>query len=168
MARPRSLPCLRTLLLLLALAGGAPLASAAAESGLPVPRWVSIRASEVNLRTGPGTSYPVEWVYHRRRMPVEVVGEFESWRKIRDWQGTIGWVHQSMLDGSRMALVVGGQQMLRREPEEAAAPVALLQEGVIGELAGCDGAWCRLEAGGYEGWLKRDQLWGAYPDEEWR
>src|SRR5690606_9676524 len=91
-----TLSCLRTLLLMLALAGAVlPAATAASESGLPVPRWVSIRASEVNLRTGPGTSYPVDWVYHRRRLPVEVIGEFESWRKIRDWQGTVGWVHQS-------------------------------------------------------------------------
>lgn len=140
----------------------------AGETGLSVPRWVSIRASEVNLRTGPGISYPVEWVYHRRRMPVEVLAEFESWRKIRDWEGTVGWVHQSMLDGRRTALVTGGPRLLRREPRDDAPVVAKLQEGVIGRLEACEIQWCEIEAGGYSGWLKRGQFWGVYPDEVWR
>jgi SH3-like domain-containing protein len=141
---------------------------AAGESGLSIPRWVSIRAGEVNLRTGPGTSYPVSWVYHRRRMPVEVLGEFESWRKIRDWEGTIGWVHQSMLDGRRTALVTGGERTLRHEPSESAPVVAKLQEGVIGRLVACAADWCEIQAGDYDGWLKRGQFWGVYPDEVWR
>jgi SH3-like domain-containing protein len=135
------------------------------ETKLPLPRFVSLRSNEVNLRTGPGTIYPVEWVFVRRGLPVEVVAEFDVWRKIRDWQGTIGWVHQSMLDGKRTARITGGERMLHGEPTESAADVARLAPGVIGRLLECEGAWCRIEAQGYRGWLKRDEFWGTYPDE---
>ena len=106
----------RSLAVLLALAA-APLPAAAqsavgTETQLPLPRFVSLRSNEINLRTGPGSNYPIVWIYQRRGMPVEVVAEFESWRKIRDWQGTVGWVHQSMLDGRRGALVIGGERIL--------------------------------------------------------
>jgi SH3-like domain-containing protein len=172
MSGPRTAPSLplRLLALIVMLAAAAVPSRGgnAGESGLSIPRWVSIRAGEVNLRTGPGTSYPVEWVYHRKRMPVEILGEFESWRKIRDWEGTIGWVHQTMLDGRRMALIVGGQRTLRRQPTEDAPVVAKLDDGVIGRLVACAADWCEVEAGGYDGWLKRGQFWGVYPDEVWR
>ncbi len=152
----------------LALAVGALLAlaaPAAADSGLPVPRFVSLRSGEINLRTGPGTGYPVDWVYTRRGMPVEVIAEFETWRRIRDWQGTLGWVHQSMLDGRRTALVVGEVQTLRRRPAPDAPAVARVEPGVVGELLECEVRWCRIEVKGYRGWLLRDQFWGAYPAE---
>lgn len=139
--------------------------AALAETGLPVPRFVSLRSGEVNLRTGPGTTYPVEWVYVRRHMPVEVVAEFEAWRKIRDWQGTVGWVHQSMLDGRRRALITGAERVIRHEPRPDAAPVARLAPGVVANLEACEIAWCRVEASGYRGWLPRDGFWGAYPGE---
>ncbi len=138
---------------------------ALADSGLPVPRFVSMRSGEVNLRTGPGTDYPVEWVYQRRRMPVEVIAEFETWRKVRDWQGTIGWVHQSMLDGRRTALVTGKERVLRRTPADGAPAVARLAPGVIGELLACEPEWCRVDVKGYTGWLKREEFWGAYEGE---
>ncbi|HKH69397.1 MAG TPA: SH3 domain-containing protein, partial [Reyranella sp.] len=66
-------------------------------SGLPIPRFASLRSDEVNVRTGPGPRYPIDWVFKRKAMPVEIVAEFENWRKIRDWQGASGWVHQSLL-----------------------------------------------------------------------
>jgi len=134
-------------------------------TGLPLPRFVSLRASEVNLRTGPGIRYPIEWVYKRRDLPVEVVDEFESWRRIRDWEGTLGWVHQSMLRGRRTALILAQPRLLRAKPEEAAPAVAQLEVGVVGEIAGCGATWCRLTAGGFEGWLRRDEFFGVYPDE---
>ena len=76
------------------------------ESGLTLPRFVSLRASEVNMRTGPGTRYPIAWVYKQRNLPVEIVDEFDTWRRIRDWEGSEGWVHQSMLHGRRSIMVV--------------------------------------------------------------
>jgi SH3-like domain-containing protein len=136
------------------------------ETKLPIPRFVSLRSAEVNLRTGPGTNYPVDWVFVRRGLPVEVIAEFDVWRKIRDWQGTVGWVHQSMLDGKRAARVTGADRELRAEPAESATIVARLAPGVIGHLLECDAAWCRIDVEGYRGWLRRDEFWGTYPDEK--
>lgn len=134
-------------------------------TGLPLPRFVTLRADEVNLRTGPGTRYPIDWVYQRRGMPVEIIDEFDTWRRIRDWQGTEGWVHQSMVQGQRGFLVVGKRHTLRRRPEAEAPGVAQLDAGVIGVLQRCQGDWCEVSAGGFTGWLQRDAFYGLYPGE---
>lgn len=143
----------------------APEAERPGRSGLPLPRFVSLRASVVNLRTGPGVRYPIDWVYHRPDLPVEIIDEFEAWRRIRDWQGTVGWVHQSMLQGRRTLLLVGERRVLRRGPEADAAGLALLEPGVIAQLLSCDGNWCRVEVRGFEGWLDRGEVYGLYPEE---
>ncbi len=137
-------------------------------SGLPVPRFVSLRSDEVNLRAGPGDRYPVEWVYRRRDLPVEVIAEFNHWRKIRDPQGTEGWVHQSLLSGRRTVTITDQMRVLRAEPSADAPAVALLEPGVLAKLMRCPraGQFCRVEAGGHEGWLARADFWGVYP-EEW-
>ena len=98
-------------------------------------------------------------------MPVEVIEEFETWRRIRDWEGTDGWVHQSMLQGRRSVLVTGQERLLLRRPEGGSPAVARLQTGVVGELLGCSGRWCEVTAGGYDGWLPREAFYGTYPDE---
>ena len=135
-------------------------------TGLPLPRFVSLRASEVNLRSGPGTRYPIDWVYRRSGMPVEIIDEFDTWRRIRDWQGTEGWVHQSMVQGRRSVLITGQRRTLKRRPEAAAPGVAMLDAGVIAALERCRGAWCEVSAGGYSGWLPRNSFYGLYADEE--
>lgn len=142
-------------------------AQAAENSGLPLPRFVSLRSDEVNLRTGPGVRYPVDWIYNRRDLPVEVVAEFEAWRKIRDWQGTEGWVHQSMLSGRRMIVILGQTRKLRRESNDTSDAVAMIEAGVMGKLVQCprNSAFCRVEAGGVTGWLKREEFWGVYRGE---
>lgn len=145
-----------------------PKPDAVVRSGLPVPRFVSLRSGEVNIRTGPGVRYPVEWVFVRPGMPVEITAEFDTWRRIRDWEGTQGWVHQSMLSGRRAMVVTGAMRTLRQEPAATAAAVAQAEQGVIGRLLECRGAWCQVEAGGYRGWLERDEFWGVYPKEEVR
>jgi len=134
-------------------------------SGLPLPRFVSLRADEVNMRTGPGVQYPVEWVYVRKDLPVEVIAEFETWRKIRDWEGTQGWVHQSMLRGTRTVLLRDRLRVLRQDPEDGAPAVARLEPGVIGELDRCAGAWCRIEVEGLKGWIRRGEIYGIRPEE---
>ncbi len=131
----------------------------------PAPHFVSLRAPEVNLRTGPGIRYPIDWVYNRPGMPFEVIDAFETWRQIRDWQGTIGWVHQSMLTGQRRALVVGTERLLRRAPKETADSVALVEPGVITRLLSCAADWCEVEVQSLEGWLKKSEIYGVYPDE---
>jgi SH3-like domain-containing protein len=134
-------------------------------SGLALPRYVALRASKVNLRTGPGLRYPIDWVYQRSGLPVEIIDEFETWRRIRDWEGSIGWVHQNMLTGDRRALVVGKQRLLRREPEDRSVGLALLEPGVIGRLSSCAGGWCEITVKGIEGWLREDEIYGVAPDE---
>lgn len=135
-------------------------------TGLPLPRFVSLRAAEVNLRAGPGTRYPIDWVYRRSGMPVEIIDEFDTWRRIRDWQGTEGWIHQSMVQGRRSVLITGQLRTLRRKPEAEAPGVAQLEAGVVGTLEGCRGDWCEIAAGGYSGWLPRNTFYGLYPGEE--
>ncbi len=134
-------------------------------TGLPLPRFVTLRAAEVNMRTGPGIRYPIDWVYKRRGLPVEIVDEFETWRRIRDWQGTEGWVHQSMLQGRRGILITGKLRILRLEAEADSAGVAQVEAGVVGRLKRCRGDWCLVEFTGFEGWLRREEFYGLYPDE---
>lgn len=140
-------------------------ASPPGRTGLPLPRFVSLRSAEVNLRTGPGFRYPIEWVYRRSGQPVEIVDEYDTWRRIRDWEGTSGWVHQSMLQGRRTARVTAGEQVLRREPGMGAPAVARVAPGAIGGLGLCRDGWCRLDFSGFVGWLPRDSFYGVYPDE---
>jgi len=138
----------------------------AAEVNLPVPRFVSLRSDEVNVRTGPGIRYPIDWVFVRKTMPVEVLAEVDTWRKIRSLDGTEGWVHQSMLTGRRTAVVTGSEtRALHKRNDATTATVALLEPGVIANLLECRDAWCRLEVGGQKGWLPREQLWGVLPSE---
>lgn len=162
---PRRLAVLLTLFVLGLLAPGLPGAEAANDSGLPVPRFVSLRSGEVNLRTGPGTRYPIEWVLTKRSLPVEVVQEFDTWRKIRDHQGSEGWVQSSFLTGRRTLLITGATRKLRADRKDDAAIVAMAEPGVVGRLLECRETWCRAEIGGYKGWLKRSEFWGAYSDE---
>ncbi len=136
-------------------------------TGLPLPRCAALRSDDVNLRAGPGTRYPIEWVYKRRDLPVEIEREFEVWRLVKDPDGIRGWVHQATLTGRRSFMVQGADATLRAEPKDDAAPVALLKVGVIGRIRSCEAgsAWCRLQVGDYRGYLKRSQFWGALPGE---
>lgn len=134
-------------------------------SGLPIPRFASLRSDEVNVRTGPGTRYPVDWVFKRKGMPVEIVAEYENWRKIRDWQGASGWVHQSLLTGKRSFIVPAKVASLHRTPARSADVVAKLEPEVMGEIQSCSGEWCRVKVSGMSGWLERSDLWGVYRSE---
>jgi SH3-like domain-containing protein len=139
--------------------------SVIAQTGLPVPRFVTLRADEVNVRTGPGVRYPIEWVFTYRNMPVEIIAEFETWRKIRDWQGTIGWIHKSMLSGRRWVILRTGPQMLRRAARFDAPTIARVRKKVLGRLEKCQKGWCRVDFSGFTGWMLRKKLWGVYRDE---
>ena len=142
-------------------------AASQGSSGLPLPRFVSLRAGEVNMRTGPGVQYPVEWVYTRKELPVEIIAEFETWRKVRDWEGTQGWVHQSMLSGKRTVLITGDVRMLRTADDAKSTTRARIEPGVVARLLDCPkgNGWCRIEAAGLEGWLRHVDFWGAYKSE---
>ncbi|MGD9649668.1 MAG: SH3 domain-containing protein [Dongiaceae bacterium] len=135
-------------------------------SGLPIPRFVSLRTDKVNLRVGPSTDYPIEWVYQRRGVPLEVVAEYDTWRKVRDWEGSEGWVHQQVLSSRRTALIREEPKTLRRQPDEKSGVIAEIEPGAIARLLECRLDWCRLEAGDYRGWMKRADFWGVYNDEK--
>jgi SH3-like domain-containing protein len=154
------------LAVLLLVAGEAPLL-AAESSGLPLPRFVSLRAKEAKLRTGPGVQYPEDWVYLRKDIPLEIIAEHHTWRKVRDWQGTQGWMHQSLVSGKRTLMVTGAIRTVRSKPDSASRAVARAEAGVVGFLLGCPGGsgWCQVEIGGFKGWLRRVEFWGVYPDE---
>ncbi|MEO1193889.1 MAG: SH3 domain-containing protein [Pseudomonadota bacterium] len=139
-------------------------------SGLLLPRFVSLRSDEVNLRTGPGVRYPIDWVFQREGLPLEVIDEFENWRRVRDRTGTEGWVHRAMLSGNRTIVIEGERRSLLADPTESAATIAYLEPGFLAGLERCLDAWCSAVAVGpdgtrYRGWLLRDGLWGLYPDE---
>ncbi|HTR84080.1 MAG TPA: SH3 domain-containing protein [Reyranella sp.] len=134
-------------------------------SGLPIPRFASLKSDEVNVRTGPGARYPVDWVFKRKGMPVEIVAEFENWRKIRDWQGASGWVYQALLTGKRSFIIPSKPVSLHRTPTLSAEVVAKLEPEVTGEIRSCQGDWCRVTAQGVSGWLERTDFWGVYKAE---
>ena len=153
-------------------------AKAASAAGLPdpekpdgaaakVPRFVSLRSDDVNMRAGPGTRYRIDWVYKRRDLPVEIEREFDVWRWVRDPDGVQGWVHQATLMGRRDFIVQNADATLRREASDTASPVAILKSGVIGRIRACEAgsAWCEVQTGSYRGFLRRTQFWGVFPDE---
>jgi SH3-like domain-containing protein len=143
-------------------------------SGRPIPRFVSLKADRVNLRTGPGTQYPTQWVLRRAGQPLEVVKEFEGWREVRDAEGTTGWVLQFLLSGRRTALVTPWalkseaappQIAVRESDSESARPVAFVEAGVIADVHDCDGRWCRVTIQSIDGHIMQKQLWGVYEGE---
>eukprot|EP01037_Dinobryon_pediforme_P008181 gene8181-8265_t len=168
---------LKALVLWLVLAMALPLApqivfaqSMGSASGLPVPRFVSLKSDRVNVREGPSKDHATRWIYQRAGLPVEITAEFETWRKIRDSEGAEGWVLHSLLSGRRTALVLAGKTsgnlMLFAKPTLQAGVSAALQPGVIGSIKTCDGAWCHIYSDEFDGYIPQNNIWGAYPDEK--
>lgn len=137
-----------------------------ASDKLPLPRFVSLRSAEVNMRVGPGTRYSINWVYKRDNLPVEIIQEFDQWRQIKDSEGATGWVHKQMLQGKRTAVVVGKVAVLRRSPDAAANPVLRAEPGVIGKLLSCEEKWCRMQISGRKAWIQKSSIFGVYKKEE--
>jgi SH3-like domain-containing protein len=136
-------------------------------SGLPIPRFVSLRSDKVFVRTGPAQRYPIKWIFVKKGMPIEIIQEFDTWRKIRDIKGDEGWIHQALLSGKRNAIVVAEEgAMVLRKAKEGAKPVALMEKNVQLVLEECRADWCKVEAGDFSGWTKRNLLWGVYEAEE--
>lgn len=140
-------------------------ASAPSEK-LPIPRFVSLRSNKVNSHVGPGKTYPIEWVYARADLPVEIIAEFDTWRQIRDRDGAISWVHKSLLSGKRTVLIKTPSTPLKRQPQTEASNVAIVDKNVIVKIKECRSEWCYVTINGYKGWMKKDSLWGVYDHEQ--
>jgi SH3-like domain-containing protein len=138
-------------------------------SGLPLPRFVSLKPDKVNMRVGPGRRYPIRYVYTRKALPVEIIEEFAHWRKIRDPDNASGWVHKNLLSGARTCMIIGDNgakgKPLYKKPDHDARIMVRMQKGFIGTLIACLPDWCKMQAKGYKGWVNKADIWGAYRDE---
>ena len=144
--------------------------SAAATSGLPIPRYVSLKSDHVNVRAGPTKDNDVAWVYTRSGLLVEITAEFENWRRVRDSEGSEGWVYHSMLSGRRTAVITMKSKdelaPLYDRADPASPVVAKLQAGVVATVKKCSNGWCRITGNGFDGFIEQQRLWGVYADEK--
>ncbi len=158
-----------SVILIVVVLSGNPLRAAETPSGLPVPRFVSLGADDINVRNGPGTEHPILWKFTRRGLPVEIIAETRHWRRIKDWKGNEGWIYAPLLDGRRHLLVQGDGSArpvaLRAGPTDTARVLALARPGVIGQLDQCQGEWCLLSNREGRGWVHRSLVWGIHPNE---
>ncbi len=138
-------------------------------SGLPVPRFVSLKSNRVNVRGGPNQNHSISWIFLRQGLPVEIIAEFENWRQIRDSDGQEGWVFHSLLSARRTVLVAPWSDEeflpLRSDPGDEGELVANLGPGVLGNLDRCRDSWCKISIRQYDGWIAQDLLFGTYPNE---
>ena len=155
-------------------------------SGLPLPRFASLKASRVNVRRGPGFEYPIHWVFRRAGLPVEIIDEDGLWRQIRDSEGAVGWVHVRLLSGRRTALVLPWALSATKSNAKSATKaarakvnpvpmvakarpgadtVALIEPGAIADILSCDGRWCEVAVARFRGWLEQRLLWGVAENE---
>jgi SH3-like domain-containing protein len=140
-------------------------------SGLPLPRFASLKSDHVNVRGGPNKDQDVAWIYTRPSLPVEITAEFENWRRIRDRDGTEGWVYHTLLSGKRTAYVAPQKTRTDLVPLHESADTmsplrAKLEPGVLGRVRRCNGQWCRFIGEGFDGWIEQSRLWGVYPNEK--
>ncbi|MBC8129111.1 MAG: hypothetical protein H7Y08_02170 [Rhizobiaceae bacterium] len=146
-------------------------ANIGSHSKLPLPRFVSLKSARVNLRVGPGRDYAVSWLFLKPGLPMEVVAEYELWRRVRDSEGAEGWVYHSLLSGERTAIAapwLKGKTAtidLHRSAGEEAAVVAMMEPGVVSSVKECGLGWCEVEVAGAKGYVNQHEIWGVYPDE---
>ena len=134
-------------------------------TGLDLPRFVSTKSNNINVRRGPGATYSIDWVYKQAGVPLIITAEYENWRKIADYQGKGGWVHSRLLSGNRSVIFVSETTILKRKPNEKSPAVAIVKEGVIARLLSISGRWCQVSAGGHKGWSHRHKVWGLFDYE---
>lgn len=138
------------------------------ESGLALPRMVSLRSDTINGRSGPDTKYPIEWIYKQKGAPVEIINEFGLWRKIKDWEGSESWVHKSMLTGRRFVrVIVPGENNIYNSDNYQSKVIAKVEDGVIGEIKKCTkgNSFCLIKFGTIEGWVPKNIVFGVYDNE---
>ena len=176
-----SIPILATILTFLAclslLLSGAPARSQSkppeqtgASTGLTLPRFVSLKSGTVRMRRGPTREHGIVWTYKKAGLPVEITAEFENWRKVRDWEGSEGWVFHALLSGRRTVMVAPWKSSefvnLYKQPTSGAPLTARVGSKVVAKVRTCDKVWCRISGDGYDGYVRQKSIWGVYPDEK--
>ena len=131
----------------------------------PIPRYVSMKASEGNVRRGPSLTHRIDWVFKRRDMPLRITAEHGHWRRVEDRDGMGGWVHYSLLSGTRTVLIEKDMLTLHARPDAQAPVMAALEMGVVARVSECGGEWCLLKSGGFRGWAPKARLWGVRAQE---
>ncbi len=131
-------------------------------------RFVAMRADKVNARSGPNIRYPIEWIYQQQNHPVEIIAEYEQWRKIKDYEGSTSWVRKNLLTNARYALVVeDGENNVYEKDSLNAEVVARAENGTIGKIKRCSPTFCLLVFNNeIEGWMQRSVLYGIKKNEE--
>ena len=152
-------------ILLLTLAAAAHAQKVGSATNLPLPRYVSLKAAEGNVRRGPSLTHRIDWIYKRRHLPLRITAELGHWLRVEDRDGIGGWVHYSLLSGNRTVIVEHDMLTLRVRPELQSPATAALEAGVIARLGSCSAEWCRVSSGGYRGWVQKRRLWGVASDE---
>lgn len=134
-------------------------------TNLPIPRFVSLKAAESNVRRGPSLTHRIDWVFKRRNMPLRITAEHGHWRRVEDRDGFGGWVHYSLISGNRTVIVESDLLPLHSRPDPTTPVTVALEAGVVADLGKCTLQWCRLTSEGYRGWARKDALWGVEPQE---
>lgn len=130
-------------------------------TNLPLPRYVSMKTSEGNVRRGPSLTHRIDWVFKRRDMPLQITAEYGHWRRVEDRDGAGGWVHYALLSGARTVLIEQDMAPVHTRPEEGASVVAAFELGVVARLGECGPEWCKVSAGNHRGWARKSHLWGV-------
>jgi SH3-like domain-containing protein len=158
----RSMALTMTAVCVLATGAQAATAERPTPSGMPVPRFVSLKFDKVNARAGPGDDHRLLWVYTVRGLPLQVVAETSEWRRVCDPTGAMAWVHKRTIDGRRTAINTEAQAVtLLRKPKPDAKPAAYLNARAMAALDRCDKGWCRVRVDGAAGWVREGALWGT-------
>jgi SH3-like domain-containing protein len=144
-------------------------ASVYAKPAPEIPYYASIKADKANIRTGPSVRYPIQWIYNKADWPVKVTATFETWRKISDIKGEVGWIHESILSGKRYVIInTNGVQEIYRLPIPTSSVVLIAESGVIGELISCKSGWCKIKVASEKGWVEEKKLWGVEENEVYK
>jgi SH3-like domain-containing protein len=136
-----------------------------AVTNLPLPRFVTLKTNEGNARRGPGLTHRIDWVFTRAGMPLQVTAEFDNWRRVEDHEGAGGWIHYSLLSGTRSALVTQDMAAFRDDPDDAARVTFQAETGVVGRVVECSADWCRINVDGTRAWVRKTAIWGVGTDE---
>lgn len=139
-------------------------------SGLPLPRFVSLKSDKVNVRVGPSRDHDVAWTFVKEGLPVEIIQEFDNWRRIRDHDGADGWIFHKLLSGRRTGLVnptkESGLISIYKGDSKTSGLVAWLEPKVVVNVSKCDGTWCRIDVQDVAGWMAQAEIYGVYPNEK--